>query len=110
LGELELENLSDEVISIPYQMSPLQYLAFSVIGPSQREVSEGCFSDRFSPLREERVLSLRPGETFVSDVPLLGTVPREKRVPGTYRVQATFTWNGTRVVSNLVEVNWPART
>ncbi len=108
LGEVELENLSQETLVISYQMSPLQYLEFTVIGPSQQRASEGHFGDRFSPLREERVLALEPGEKFTADVPLLGTVPREKRIPGVYKVQAVFAYNGIHAASNTVEVFWPA--
>lgn len=103
-GELELENLSEDVVEIAYQMSPLQYLDLVVTGPSGSVISERYFGDRFSPMREERVLRLQSGEKFVHDVPLMGTVPREKRVAGVYKVQAVYEYEGGRVVSEPVEL------
>jgi hypothetical protein len=103
-GELELENLSRDVVEIRYDMSPLQYLELVVTGPSGDVVSQGYFGNRFSPFGEERVLRLRPGETFTGEVPLLGTVPREKRPPGTYQVQAVYEYNGVRAASEPLPV------
>lgn len=104
MGELELENLSQEVVEIRYQMSPLQYLDLVVTGPSGAVISEGHFGDRFSPMAEEQTLLLQPAEKFTREVPLLGTVPREKRLAGVYRVQAVFEYNGTRAVSEPINV------
>jgi hypothetical protein len=101
---LELENVSQEVVEIPYQMSPLQYLDLVVTGPSGGVVSEGHFGNRFSPTGEERRSRLRPGEKFSGEVPLLGTVPPEKRCPGVYRVKELYEYNGARAVSEPVAV------
>lgn len=106
VGEVELENLSPDVLEISYQMSVLQYLELCVTDPCGSVVSEGRFGDRFSPTRHERVLRLQPGEKFRGEVPLLGTVPREKRVPGVYRVQAVYEYEGVRAVSNALDVTW----
>jgi hypothetical protein len=103
-GELELENLSAGAVVIRYQMSPLQYLHLIVTGPSGAVVSEGHFGDRFSPMAEERELHLRPREKFVADIPLLGTVPREKRVPGAYKVQASYEYGTIKAVSAAIDV------
>jgi hypothetical protein len=107
MGELELENLSPGAVEIRYQMSPLQYLELTVTGPSGAVVSEGHFGDRFSPMAAERVLRLQPGEKFSGQVALLATVPREKRSPGVYRVQAVYEYNGIRAVSDPVPVTVP---
>jgi hypothetical protein len=104
MGEVELENTSPALVEIPYQMSPLQYLDLFVTGPSGSLVSEGHFGDRFSPMRQEHVLRLQPGEKFRNDIPLLGTVPQEKRTAGVYKVQAVYEYDGIRVTSNMVEV------
>jgi hypothetical protein len=104
VGEVELANLSADVVEIGYQMSPLQYLELVVVGPAGAVVSEGRFGDRFSPMRGEQVLRLRPGEKFRADVPLLGTVPRAKRSPGVYRVQAVYEYGDMRGVSDAVEI------
>ena len=104
MGELELENLSTDAVVIRYQISPLQYLHLVVTGPSGAVVSEGHFGDRFSPIAEEQALQLRPQEKFVAEIPLLGTVPREKRVPGPYRVQASCEYGTIKVVSVAIDV------
>src|SRR5690348_9583357 len=62
MGEVELENCSAAPVAIEYTMTPLQFLELAVIGPGGEIVSEGHFSDRFSPTREPTVLRLMPGE------------------------------------------------
>jgi hypothetical protein len=104
MGEVELENCSGTPVEIEYTMTPLQFLELVVIGPGGEVVSDGHFSDRFSPAREPAVLRLMPGEKFTSNVPLLATVPHEKRVPGTYTVQASYRLHGARVGAEPVTV------
>jgi hypothetical protein len=104
VGELELENVSASPVEIAYQMSPLQFLDLIVTGPSGAVVSERHFADHLSPTAEERVLRLGPGEKYRGDVPLLVTVPREKRSPGVYRVQAVYEYQRIRALSDPVEV------
>lgn len=104
MGEVELENRSAAPLVIEYTMTPLQFLDLVVIGPGGEVVSEGHFSDHFSPAREPAVLRLLPGEKFTSNVPLLATVPRENRVPGTYTVQASYRFQGTRARAEPVTV------
>src|SRR5437879_5242359 len=88
MGEVELENLSNVPLEIEYTMTPLQFFELEVIGPDGDIVSEGHFSDRFSPRLEPLVLRLLPGETFSSNVSLLATLPPEKRLVGRYTIQA----------------------
>lgn len=102
MGEVELENCSAAPVEIEYTMTPLQFLELVVIGPGGEVVSEGHFSDRFSPVREPAVLRLLPGEKFTCNVPLLATVPPEKRVPGTYTVQASYRLQGARARAESV--------
>ncbi len=104
MGEVELENCSDAPLEIEYTMTPLQFLELEVIGPGGKVVSEGHFSDRFSPTRQPLVLRLMPGEKFTSNVSLLATLPREKRIPGTYTVQASYRFLGTRLTSEPLTV------
>jgi hypothetical protein len=105
MGEVELENHSAAPVEIEYTMTPLQFLELVVIGPDGEVVSEGHFSDRFSPSHQRTVLRLMPGEKFTSNVPLLATMPHEKRVPGTYMVQVSYRFQGTRVRAEPVIVN-----
>ena len=104
MGEVELENRSDAPIEIEYTMTPLQFFELEVIGPGGATVSEGHFSDRFSPTREPAVLRLMPAEKFTSNVALLATVPRDKRLPGSYTVQASYRFQGRKVMAEPLTV------
>jgi hypothetical protein len=104
MGQVELENCSDAPLQVEYTMTPLQFLELEVIGPAGAIVSEGRFSDRFSPTRDTAVLRLLPGEKFTANVALLATVPREKRPPGRYTVQASFCFQGNRVMAEPLTV------
>jgi hypothetical protein len=104
MGEVELENRSDAPLEIEYTLTPLQYLELVVIAPGGEVISEGHFSDRFSPTLEPAVLRLQPGEKFTAKVSLLATVPREKRVPGTYTVQASYCFRGAPILAEPLTV------
>jgi hypothetical protein len=109
MGEVELENCSDAPLEIEYTMPPLQFFELEVIGPGGGVVSEGHFSDRFSPTRETAVLRLMPGEKFTSNVSLLATVPRDKRLPGGYTVRASYCFQGRRVTAEPLTVELTGR-
>jgi hypothetical protein len=104
MGEVELENCSAAPLEIEYTMTPLQLLELEVIGPGGVIVSEGRFSDRFSPKRDAAVLRLLPGDKFTANVSLLATVPHDKRPPGRYTVQASFCFQGGRVMPEPLTV------
>jgi hypothetical protein len=99
MGEVELENCSGVPLEIEYTMTPLQFFELEVIGPGGGIVSEGSFSDRFSPTLEPAVLRLMPGEKFTAEVSLLATVSREKRRSGNYTVQASYHFQGKKVLA-----------
>lgn len=103
MGEVELENCSDTPLEIEYTMTPLQFFDLEVIGPGGGVVSEGHFSDRFSPTRESAFLRLMPGQKFTSNVSL-ATVPRDKRLPGRYTVQASYRFQSRRVMAEPLTV------
>lgn len=90
MGEVELENCSHDPLEIEYTMTPLQFFELEVVGPGGGVVSEGHFSDRFSPTRDPAVLRLLPGEKFTSCLSLLATVPRNNRVAGKYTIRAAY--------------------
>jgi hypothetical protein len=104
MGEVELENASTFPLEIKYTMTPLQFFDLEVIGPDGRVVSEGYFSDRFSPSLEPSVLRLLPGEKFTANVSLLATLPMEKRQPGKYTVRASYHFQGIRAVAEPLTV------
>lgn len=91
-------------MEIEYTLTPLQFLELEVTGPGDSIVSEGRFSDRFSPTRDAAVLRLLPGGKFTAEVALLATVPRDKRPPGRYKVQASFCFQGSRVMAEPLTV------
>ena len=106
MGEVELENCSDAPLEIEHTMTPLQYFDLEVTGPNGEVISEGHFSDRFSPTLHPAVLRLLPGDKFTSNVPLLATVPRDKRLPGRYLVHASYRYRGSKVAAEPLTVEW----
>jgi hypothetical protein len=104
MAEVELENRSATPLEIEYTMTPVQFLDLVVVGPAGEVVSEGHFSDRFSPTREPAVLRLTPGGKFTANVALLATVPRAKRLPGRYTVHASYAYQGIRVEAEPLTV------
>ncbi len=104
MGEVELENCSAAPLEIEYTLTPLQFLDLVVTGPGGTVVSEGHFSDRFSPTREPAVLRLMPGEKFTSQVALLATVPRANRLPGRYTVEASYCYQGNRIAAEPLTI------
>ncbi len=107
-GEVELTNLSPDVLEIQFRTSPLQYLNLVVLDASGEVVSQGFYGDFFSPLAEPYTLRLKPGEKYVGPVHLLGNVPEAKRLPGVYTVQAVYEYNGLKTVSEPLQVELPA--
>src|SRR5690349_18993008 len=83
-GELELENVSSDTIEIEWQMNPLQYLNLLVTDCRGAIVSESHYGDQFSPQERPSVLRLHAGEKYIGNVSLLGNVPKEKQLPGSY--------------------------
>ena len=104
MGEVELENRSDVPLEIEHTLTPLQFLELVVTGPGGEVISEGYFSDRFSPTAKPVVLRLLPGEKYTARVSLLATVPRDRRVQGKYTVQASYCFRGTPVLAEPLTV------
>lgn len=104
-GEVELENTSSEVLEVKVQSTFLEHLDLVVTDSAGRIVSDSCYGDLFlSPLPEPYFFHLKPGEKFTANVSLLGNVSREQHVPGAYRVQAIFEYNGLRAVSEPLDL------
>jgi hypothetical protein len=106
-GEVELENTSEKPIAIPLQMSPLQYLNFVVKDAAGNVVSEGHYGNRFSPLAAIYTFRLEPGQKYVHNVSLLGTVPESKQLPGRYTVEAVYQARGQMAASGPLEIELP---
>ena len=67
-------------------------------------ISAGHYGNLFSPPAEPSTLRLQPGEKFVAPVSFFATVPEDKRLPGSYTVQAVYEYGGTRAVSEPLTV------
>ncbi len=100
--------MSDTPVEIEVFMHPLQYLDLTVTGPTGATVSTHPYDHFFSPREKPYFLRLGPGEKYTHTVSLLGTVPEEKWLPGTYTVRAVYEYNGLRAVSEPLEVRLPA--
>jgi hypothetical protein len=98
-GEVELENVSPEVVEIEVRTSPLQCLNLVVTDSTGKVVSDSFYGDLFSPLEEAYPLCLLPREKLIRPVALLGNVPEGKQLPGRYTVQAIYEYKTPRTVS-----------
>lgn len=107
-GEIELENISPSVLEIENDMHPLQHLDIVVTDARGTVLSEGHYGDIFSPRGRIDILRLAPGEKYTHNVALLGTLPQDNQVPGTYTVHAVYEYNGLRAVSEPLQVQLPA--
>ncbi len=96
-GEIELENASPRVLAIQSEMHPLQYLDLVVTDTCGTVPSQGHDGAAFSPREEIDTLRLAPGMKYRHVVSLLATVPLERRLPGTYTVQAVYEYRHSRV-------------
>jgi hypothetical protein len=103
-AEIELENVSPQVIEIETDRHPLQYLNLVVTDERGNVLSEGYYGDTFSPRGSTATLQLAPGAKYQHVVSLLATVPHGKQSPGTYTVQAIYEYNGLGAVSEPLVV------
>jgi hypothetical protein len=107
-GEIEIENVSPNAIDIEVSMHPLQFLNLVITDAAGNLLPAAPYGDLFSPCETPYILSLAPGEKFTHNVSLLGTLPKEKQLPGSYSVRAVFEYNGFKAVSDPLKVQIPA--
>ncbi len=103
-GEVEIENVSRDVVEIEVTMHPLQYLRLEITNALGDPVPAAPYGHLFSPREAPTLLRLAPGEKYTHPVSLLGTVAEEKQSAGTYTVQAIYEYNGLRAVSQPLKV------
>lgn len=108
-GEVEIENLSAEEIEIEVTMHPLQYLNVVITDAAGDLVPTAPYGHLFSPREIPYVLRLAPREKYTHNVSLLGTVPEERQLPGTYTVRAVYEYHGLKAVSEPLRVQLPAK-
>jgi hypothetical protein len=106
---VEIENVSPDVIEIEVTMHPLQYLNLVIRDGTGNPVFAAPYGHIFSPREVPYVLRLMPGEKYTHNVSLLGTVPEEKQLSGTYTVQAVYEYNGLRAVSESLQMQLAAK-
>jgi hypothetical protein len=106
-GEVEIENVSPDVIEIQVTMHPLQYLNLVITDPMGNLVPAPPYGDMFSPRETPYAFRLAPGEKYTHNVSLLGNVPEDKRLAGSYRVRAIYDCDGLRAVSESLQVQFP---
>ncbi len=104
MAEVELENISDLMLSIEYELTALQYFNLVVRDSTGNIVSQGHYADRFSPTAKPRFLRLAPGEKFTANVHFFATAAEALTVPGTYSVRAVYEYDGFRAESEPIEV------
>ena len=103
-GEVEIENVSGEVVEIEVPMHPLQYLDLVITDGAGQCIPAPPYGDIFSPCEIPYILRLAPGEKYTHNVFLLGNVPEEKQLPGRYTVLAVYEYDGLRAVSEPLPV------
>jgi hypothetical protein len=108
-GEVEIENVSPDIIEIEVTMHPLQYLNLVITDAAGDLVHAPPYGDAFSPRESPYILRLAPGEKYTHNVSLLGNVPEEARLSGTFTVRAVYEYNSLRAVSEPLQVQLPAR-
>lgn len=108
-GAVEIENVSADAIEIEITLHPLQYLDLIITDAAGDVVPAAPYGSIFSPLRPPYTFRLGDGEKYTHNVSLLGTLPQEKRLPGSYTVRAVYDYNGLRAVSEPVTVELPTK-
>jgi len=108
-GEVEIENVSHEVIEIEVTMHPLQYLNLVITDAAGNLVPASPYGNIFSPREIPSILRLAPGERYTHNVSLLGNIPEEKKLTGSYTIRATYEYNALRAVSEPLSVQVPPK-
>ncbi len=109
-GEVEIENISAKTIEIEVTMHPLQYLDLIVRNEVGNIVPTVPYGNIFSPRGSPVVFRLVPGEKYTHNISLVGTLPQEQQLPGTYTVCATYSYNELKAISEPLSVQIPAQS
>jgi hypothetical protein len=106
---VEIENVSSDVIEIEVTMHPLQYLNLVIRDAAGDLVPAPPYGHIFSPRETPYFFRLAPGEKYTHNVSLLGLIPPEEQLPGTYTVRAVYEYAGLRAVSEPLQLQLPAK-
>jgi hypothetical protein len=108
-AEVTITNTSGADVDIGSNSGPDQYLDLRVKDPAGADVK----TEPLASLRathsffKHTPYTLKPGEVYQCGVGLLHMVPEDKRVNGTYKVQAVYIFKDKEYSSNWIEVKWP---
>jgi hypothetical protein len=105
-GVVEIENVSDKVLDIETQSSPLVHLDLLVTDTEGHSLSAWHYDDSFSPHETGVTVRLLPGERYTAPVSLLGNVPKDRRTSGTFIIRAVFEQCGIRAVSDPLRLDY----
>jgi hypothetical protein len=108
LGEVELENISADVIEIEVCMNPLQYFDLIITDLSGSPFFTSPYGNIFSPLGESYIFRLAPGQKHTHNIGLLGNLASEQqRRPGRYKVRGIYEYKALKAVSEPLVVAIP---
>ncbi|MCI0456969.1 MAG: hypothetical protein L0Z62_08325 [Gemmataceae bacterium] len=97
------------MVEIEVTMHPLQYLSLVITDAAGDLVPVPPYGNIFSPRGSPYFFRLAPGEKYTHNVGLLGHIPEEQQLPGTYTVRAVYRYHGHQVVSEPLRVEIPPK-
>jgi hypothetical protein len=108
-ADVLITNITDAALDIGSKAGPEGNLDLRLKDPAGSEVKTEPGSGRLctQSLLEPTPYFLKPARVYRIQVDLLGTLPEEKRVAGTYKVMAIYTVGKRKYESGWVEIKWP---
>jgi hypothetical protein len=111
VAEVTIINTSGADVNITSKAGPGGRLDLKVKDPVGKDVKTEPLASLLSThsLLKPKPYILKPGQAYRTRVGLLTMVPEDKRVTGTYKVKAVYTFKGKEYESPWVEVKWPGK-
>ena len=89
-------------------LGPIGFLTLKIKNPAGADVATKPPASFLSPISLKREpYILKPGEVYKTSMGLLRTVSDDKRVVGSWKVKAVYTFANKEYESAWVEVKWP---
>jgi uncharacterized protein (TIGR02996 family) len=102
-AKVELANYSTRVLTIAFDVNPMQYLVAAVTDPIDR-LWECRYEALFADRPRGGQLRLFPGERYSVNLDLLGTIPPSELMVGRYAAEAAYDYDGARGRADRVEL------